>query len=79
MQSESLLGLDAADSGVEQEPDAIRLNVNAVAVAAGLEGNDLHGRIVLGSRSSLEGQRVRHGGTMAEHKLPGRSSWSEPL
>ena len=43
MNGKSFLDLDAADPGVEQELNAIGLDVDAVAVAAGLEGNDLHG------------------------------------
>ena len=46
MQGEPLLDLAAADPGVEQQPDAACLDVDAVAVAAGLEGDDLHERIV---------------------------------
>ena len=46
MQGQPLLDLAAADPGVEQQLDAICLDVDAVAVAAGLEGDDLHGSIV---------------------------------
>ena len=51
MQGQPLLDLDAADPGVEQQLDAARLDVDAVAVAAGLEGDDLHGCIVPGDCS----------------------------
>ena len=46
MLGEPLLDLAAADPGIEQQLDAVRLDVDAVAVAAGLEGDDLHGKIV---------------------------------
>jgi len=46
MLGETLLDLTGTDPGVEQEFDAIRLDVDAVAVAAGLEGDDLHEDIV---------------------------------
>jgi len=46
VQCKPFLDLDAADPGVEQEPDTMGLNVDAVAVATGLEGDDLHGRIL---------------------------------
>jgi hypothetical protein len=42
MGGESGLGLLAADPGVEQEPDAVRLDVDAVAVASRLQGDDFH-------------------------------------
>ena len=42
MGGESGLGLLAADPSVEQEPDATRLDVDAVAVASGLQGDDIH-------------------------------------
>ena len=41
-----LLDLAGTDPGVEQELDATCLDVDAIAVAAGLEGDDLHGSIV---------------------------------
>ena len=46
MYGQPLLDEVASDSGVEQEFDAIGLDVDAVAVAAGLEGDDFHGTIV---------------------------------
>ena len=46
MPSKPLLGADSAEPGVEQQFDAVGLDVDAVAVAAGLEGNDSHGSIV---------------------------------
>ena len=46
VQFEPLLGLNSADPRVEQQLDTVRLDVDAVAVAAGLERNDSHGRIV---------------------------------
>jgi hypothetical protein len=44
MSSKSLFGPSATDSSVEQQLDASGLHIDAVAVAAGLEGDDLHGR-----------------------------------
>ena len=42
MGAESRFGLFAADAGVEQEPDAVGFNVDAVAVGAGLKRDQLH-------------------------------------
>ena len=46
MQGQPLLDFAGTDSGVEQELDATCLDVDAISVAAGLEGDDLHGSIV---------------------------------
>ena len=46
MQGQPLLNLAAGNPGVEEQLHAIGLDVDAVAVAAGLEGDDLHGGIV---------------------------------
>ena len=40
------LGLQAADAGVHQQSHSLGLDVDAIAVAARLERNDPHGRIV---------------------------------
>jgi len=40
------LSLPAADPGVEQKPDATGFDINAVAVASGLQGDDFHYDIV---------------------------------
>lgn len=40
------LSLLAADPDVEQKPDAFGFDVNAVAIASGLQGDDFHGGIV---------------------------------
>jgi len=50
--SQPLLGPAAADPGVEQQPDAGRFRIDAVAIAAGLEGYDSHGRILPHGRRS---------------------------
>ena len=46
MEGQPLLSLDATDPRIEEQSDAIRLDVNAVAVAAGLERDDSHRSIV---------------------------------
>jgi hypothetical protein len=46
VQGQRLLDLAGTNSGVDQQPDAICLDVDAVAVAARLEGDDFHGNIV---------------------------------
>ena len=46
MHGQPLLDQVASDSSVEQEFDAIGLDVDAVAVAAGLKGDNFHGTIV---------------------------------
>ena len=64
-------GPTAADSGIEQQLDAARFDVDAVAVAAGLEGDDLHGRIVAGSGQTAEGLPSRSppkGGTIESNE-----------
>jgi hypothetical protein len=43
MESKPFFDLFAADSGIEQQIEAASLDVDAIAVAAGLEGNDAHG------------------------------------
>ena len=43
---QTALGLEAADAGVQQQFHPLRLDVDAIAVAAGLEGDDLHRDIV---------------------------------
>ena len=43
MSGQPLLGLAPADPGVEQQLDAAGFHIDAVAVAAGLERNDVHG------------------------------------
>ena len=47
MLGEPLFDIAGTDPGVEQQLDAACLDVDAVAVAAGLEGDELHGDIVL--------------------------------
>ena len=54
MQGKPLLDLASADSGIEQQLDAACLDVDAVAVAAGLEGDDCIGRIVPQGRLGRE-------------------------
>ena len=46
VKGEPFLDLDAAEPGVEQQLDAAGFNVDAIAVAAGLEGDDPHTAIV---------------------------------
>ena len=46
MKGEPLPNLAAADAGVEEQVHAVRLDVDAVAVAAGLKGDDSHVRIL---------------------------------
>ena len=46
MHGQPFLNQDATDSGVEQEFDAIGLDVDAVSIAAGLKGDHFHGTIV---------------------------------
>ena len=47
MLSQPPLGLASTDPGVEEQLDTACFHVDAVAVAAGLEGDDVHGHIVL--------------------------------
>ena len=61
MHGESLLNLDPADPRVEKEPDTIRLDIDAISVAAGLERDDFHGDILL-QESLLAGGTNRTGG-----------------
>ena len=47
MAGEAFLGPFSADAGVEEEFPILRLDVDAVALAAGLERDDQHGSSVL--------------------------------
>ena len=46
VEGQAPLGLEAADAGVQQQLHPLGLDVDAIAVAARLEGDDLHGGIV---------------------------------
>ena len=52
MTSQPLLGSTSTDPRIEQQFDAIGLDVKAIAVAAGLEGDDVHRPIVLRPRGA---------------------------
>jgi len=47
VRGQPILGLPPADPGIEEKPDAARFDVNAIAVASGLQGDDFHRHIVL--------------------------------
>ena len=50
MRGKSGLSLFAADARIEQESNAVGFDVDAVAVASGLQGDDFHGGILLSTR-----------------------------
>jgi hypothetical protein len=52
MSSKPLPGSASADAGVEEQLLSTRFDVNTVTVAAGLERDDVHGRIVLCGRGA---------------------------
>jgi hypothetical protein len=46
MRGKPELRLPTADPGIEEKPNAVCFNVDAIAVAAGLERDDFHRRIL---------------------------------
>jgi len=58
MLGKPLANLTAAEPGNEKQLHAVRLDVDAISVAAGLEGNDSHGSIVPQVIEEGKGDRV---------------------